>query len=221
MMTVKLSPRLLAVAELVDTNGSVCDVGTDHALLPCYLYSRGVKDITASDINDGPLVAARETIEKYIGADCPIRLVKSDGLRNIDYADNVIVAGMGGELIARIVSECSFLKPDISFILQPMTKAEILRRELYKNGFRITDEKTAEEGEKLYVIIKAQYVGKSEEVSEAFSYTGLCKDKKYLEKQRKSLSRAAESCKESAPDRSAVLSATAEEIEKIISEVCL
>ena len=75
MMAVKLSPRLLAVAELVDTNGSVCDVGTDHALLPCYLYCRGVKDISASDIIDGPLVAARETIEKYIGKDCPIRLV--------------------------------------------------------------------------------------------------------------------------------------------------
>ena len=218
-MTVKLSPRLLAAAELVDTSGSVCDVGTDHALLPCYLYQKGVKNIIASDINDGPLVAAKETIEKYIGSDCPIRLVKSDGLRNIDYADNVIVAGMGGELIARIVSECSFLKPDISFILQPMTKAEVLRKELYKNGFRITVEKTAEEGDKLYVIIKAQYTGKSEEVSDVFSYTGLCKDKKYLEKQKSILLKAAESCKNSAPDRYSVLFATAKEIEKIINEV--
>lgn len=218
-MAVKLSPRLLAAAELVDTNGSVCDVGTDHALLPCYLYQKGVKNIIASDINDGPLVAARETIEKYIGADCPIRLVKSDGLRSIDYADNVIVAGMGGELIARIVSECSFLKPDISFILQPMTKAEILRRELYKNGFRITAERAAEEGDKLYVIIKAEYTGISEEISDAFSYTGLCKDKKYLEKQKSILLKAAESCKNSAPDRYSVLFATAQEIEKIINEV--
>lgn len=219
MMTVKLSPRLLAAAELVDTSGSVCDVGTDHALLPCYLYQKGVKNIIASDINDGPLVAAKETIEKYIGSDCPIRLVKSDGLRNIDYADNVIVAGMGGELIARIICECSFLKPDISFILQPMTKAEVLRKELYKNGFRITAEKTAEEGDKLYVIIKAQYTGKSEEVSDVFSYTGLCKDKKYLEKQKSILLKAAESCKNSAPDRYSVLFATAKEIEKIINEV--
>lgn len=219
MMTVKLSPRLLAAAELVDTSGSVCDVGTDHALLPCYLYQKGIKNIIASDINDGPLVAAKETIEKYIGSDCPIRLVKSDGLRNIDYADNVIVAGMGGELIARIICECSFLKPDISFILQPMTKAEVLRKELYKNGFRITAEKTAEEGDKLYVIIKAQYTGKSEEVSDVFSYTGLCKDKKYLEKQKSILLKAAENCKGSAPDRYSVLFATAKEIEKVINEV--
>lgn len=219
MSDVKLSPRLLAAAELVNAEGSVCDVGTDHALLPCYLYQKGIKDIIASDINDGPLVAARETIEKYIGRDCPIRLVKSDGLRSIEYADNVIVAGMGGELIARIVSECGFLKPDISFILQPMTKAEVLRRELYKNGFCIDTEKTAEEGDKLYVIIKARYTGIREEVSDAFSYTGMCKDKKYLEKQKNMLLKAAEGCKRSAPEKSSALLSTAEKIEKIINEV--
>ncbi|MBR4306202.1 MAG: tRNA (adenine(22)-N(1))-methyltransferase TrmK, partial [Ruminiclostridium sp.] len=63
MMTVKLSPRLLAAAEFVRCDKSVCDVGTDHALLPCYLYQQGARSITASDINDGPLDAARETIE--------------------------------------------------------------------------------------------------------------------------------------------------------------
>ncbi len=198
---------------------SVCDVGTDHALLPCYLYNIGIKDITASDINDGPLDAAKETIRKYIGDDCRIKLVKSDGLSNISYADDVIIAGMGGELIARIVKECKFLNPDISFILQPMTKAEALRRELYKNGFQIEAEKTAEEGDKLYVIMKVSYTGISKEISDAFSYTGLCKDKKYLSKQRNTLLKAAESCRISAPEKSSLLFDTITEIEKIISEV--
>ncbi len=219
MMTVKLSPRLLVAAEFVRRDRSVCDVGTDHALLPCYLYQRGIKDITASDINDGPLDAARETIKKHIGEDCPIKLVKSDGLDNIAFADDIIIAGMGGELIARIVKECKFLNPDISFILQPMTKAETLRRELYKNGFQIDAEKTAEEGDKLYVIMKVSYTGIPKEISDAFSYTGLCKDKKYLTKQKNSLLKAAESCKNSAPEKSSLLYDTAKEIEKTISEV--
>lgn len=219
MSNIKLSPRLLAAAEFVRKDKSVCDVGTDHALLPCYLYTIGVRDITASDINDGPLEAARETIEKYIGNDCPIKLVKSDGLNSISYADDIIIAGMGGELIARIVRECKFLNPDISFILQPMTKAETLRRELYKNGFQIETEKTAEEDDKLYVIMKVSYTGVSKEISDAFSYSGLCRDKKYLTKQKNSLLKAAESCKDSVPEKSRQLCATAAEIEKIINEV--
>lgn len=218
-MTVKLSPRLLAAAEFVRRDKSVCDVGTDHALLPCYLYQQGARDITASDINDGPLEAARETIERYIGENCPIKLVKSDGLDNIPYADDVIIAGMGGELIARIVTECRFLNKDVSFILQPMTKAETLRRELYKNGFRIDAEKTAKEGDKLYVIMKASYTGDCTCVSDAFSYAGLCRDREYLEKQKGSLLKAAESCKNSAPEKSAMLFETVREIEKIINEV--
>lgn len=219
MSNIKLSPRLLAAAEFVRKDKSVCDVGTDHALLPCYLYSNGVKDVTASDINDGPLEAAKETIKKHIGEDCPIKLVKSDGLNNVSYADDIIIAGMGGELIARIIKECKFLNPDISFILQPMTKAETLRRELYKNGFQIEAEKTAEEGDKLYVIMKVSYTGISKDVSDAFSYTGLCKDKKYLTKQKNTLLKAAESCKTSAPEKSSLLYDTITEIEKIISEV--
>lgn len=219
MTTVKLSPRLLAAAEFVRCDKSVCDVGTDHALLPCYLYQSGIRDITASDINDGPLIAARETIEKYIGNDCPIKLVKSDGLDNIPYADDVIIAGMGGELIARIVRECKFLNPDISFILQPMTKAEALRRELYSNGFRIEAEKTAKEGDKLYVIMKVSFSGVPQEISDAFSYVGLCRDREYLERQKNSLLKAAEGCKNSAPEKSAVLFAIAKEIEKISDEV--
>ena len=164
-----------------------------------------------------PIVTALDSPEKL---ENKIKLVLTDGAHGLEgLANEYVIAGMGGELIARIICECSFLKPDISFILQPMTKAEVLRKELYKNGFRITAEKTAEEGDKLYVIIKAEYTGISEEISDVFSYTGLCKDKKYLEKQKSILLKAAENCKGSAPDRYSVLFATAKEIEKIINEV--
>ena len=34
-----LSPRLAAAAGMVRKGGEICDVGTDHALLPCRLTS--------------------------------------------------------------------------------------------------------------------------------------------------------------------------------------
>ena len=141
-MAVKLDPRLFTIAQMVRLDGKICDVGTDHALLPCFLFQRGARDLIASDVNDGPLRAAVATVKQH-GAENNIKVIKSDGLRDVPECDDVIIAGMGGELIARIVTECSFTNENTRFILQPMTKAEILRRELYTNGFEITEERTA------------------------------------------------------------------------------
>ena len=51
-----LSPRLAAAAGMVRKGGEICDVGTDHALLPCRLYLDGERKLTAADINEGPLL---------------------------------------------------------------------------------------------------------------------------------------------------------------------
>lgn len=177
-MSVKLDPRLLTIAEMVRRDGKICDIGTDHALLPCYLYEKGARDLIAADVNDGPLKAAAATIACY-GAEKHIRVIKSDGLRSIPPCDDVIVAGMGGELIARIVSECSFLTEDTRFILQPMTKSYILRRELYKNGFEIVEEKTAQSSGKVYTVMLVKYSGNRTEISDDFAFFGKNTDKLY------------------------------------------
>ena len=67
--------------------------------------------------------------------------------------------------------------------------------------------------------MKVSFSGVPQEISDAFSYVGLCRDKEYLERQKNSLLKAAEGCKNSAPEKSAVLFATAKEIEKISDEV--
>lgn len=180
MSEIRLDKRLLTAAELVRLDKRIVDVGTDHALLPCYLRKKGARDVIASDVNPNPLKAAKSTLERF-GEDIP--LVLSDGLRGIDYADDVIVLGMGGELISRIVTECHFLDRDPRFILQPMTRAEVLRRELYKNGFEILLEKTAGVGGKIYTVMLVRYCGKKEEISEKFAYCGKNGDRAYLEKQ--------------------------------------
>lgn len=170
------------------------DVGCDHAQLACRLAADVSSLVIASDVRDGPLDAARRTV-----AECGVtnvRIVKSDGLAEIDYADDVIICGMGGELIARIMSGCRFLSEDTRFILQPMTKDDFLRKWLYKNGFEIESEFIAAEqtGDKVrrYIIMYARYTGACVDVDEYFAFTGKITDKEYLERLAVKLKKIAE-----------------------------
>lgn len=175
---ISLDNRLKTAAALCRSGGIVCDVGTDHALLACYLAKNGAKEVIASDINDGPLEAARRTVEQE-GCN-NVRVVKSDGLREIDYADDVIICGMGGELIADIIAGCRFLSEGTRFILQPMTKPEILRERLYADGFEILEERTAYDGKRAYVIMLAAYTGDRLDIDELFAFTGKVTDAEFL-----------------------------------------
>lgn len=173
-----LDSRLKAAASLCRKGAVVADVGTDHALLACHLAMSGAKHVIASDIKDGPLDAARRTVSETGVQN--VTVLKSDGLQQIDFADDVVICGMGGELIAQIIAGCRFLSENTRFILQPMTKADELRRLLYARGFEICEEKTAYDGKRGYVIMLARYTGKCTEVDELFALTGKCTDPRYL-----------------------------------------
>ena len=214
-----LSARLAAAAEMVRKGGVICDVGTDHALLPCRLWLDGERKLIAADINEGPLLSARQTISHYIGDENAVRLVLSDGLDKIDYADDVIIAGMGGELIAKIILGCRFLCKDTHFILQPMTKAEVLRRELYKNGFYIEKELAVKDAGRLYVVMSVYYDGQSRETDDTFAYIGKVRDTAYLCFARDRLIRAADNCSCADPAKSTALRTAADGIEKTINEI--
>ncbi len=152
-----LDNRLKMCADMISGKGIVCDVGTDHALLAAYLITNGkCEKVIASDINEGPLESAGKTVEKY-GISGKIDLVLSDGLKNVngEGVSDIVIAGMGGETIVKILSECQFDLNGIRLILQPMTKAEILRKWLFMYGFSVISEKGVAEGEKLYTVITA------------------------------------------------------------------
>ncbi|MBE6839150.1 MAG: SAM-dependent methyltransferase [Ruminococcus sp.] len=161
-----LDKRLGVCMSLVSDGGIACDVGTDHAYLAAELLLAGrCTKVIASDIADGPLDAARQTIEKK-GLSDRAEVVKSDGLKNItpDGITDVIMAGMGGELIARIISEAPWLKENrVRLILQPMTKEKELRRELYRSGFSISEEKAVRDGKRAYTVMLALYTGEVRE----------------------------------------------------------
>ena len=104
----------------------------------------------------------------------------SDGLDKIDFADDVVICGMGGELIMKIISGCRFLSENTRFILQPMTKADTLRRELYRSGFEIMEERTARDGTRLYTVMLVRYTGVVSEPDELFCLCGKITDPEML-----------------------------------------
>jgi tRNA (adenine22-N1)-methyltransferase len=159
----KLDPRLLLVADFVDQDCVMADIGTDHAYLPVYLVEQGhISSAIASDLREGPLSHAKETVENaQVGEQVELRL--SDGLENIQSheVDCVVMAGMGGILISQLIEHAPWLQDQTkTLVLQPMTDAPLLRSFLAENGFEIVKERATGDKKHCYTVIKAVYSGK-------------------------------------------------------------
>lgn len=158
-----LDNRLSLCASFVRKGARVADIGTDHAYLPVWLCKNGkAKSAIAADINPEPLKRGEYTIAKY-GAKNLVTSCLSDGLAQIapNTVDDIIIAGMGGELIAQILNNAPWVKNEkYHFILQPMTKAEVLREYLYSNGFNIESEQATMAENKLYSVMSVYFTGK-------------------------------------------------------------
>lgn len=207
-----LDNRLAAAAELCRSGRIAADVGCDHAQLACRLAREKSRLVIASDVRDGPLEAARRTV-----AECGVtnvRVIKSDGLESIDFADDVVICGMGGELIARIIGGCGFVNDDTRFILQPMTRAEFLRRWLYENGYELIEERTAYDGGRGYTIMYVRFTGVRQSIDELFALTGKITDGNFLKEIAEKLLRKADGM-----SRSAELAERAEEVRRLAGEI--
>lgn len=160
-----MDKRLLTCASLCKGN-YVVDVGTDHGYLPCYMVKNGMcKKALACDVAEKPLASAKKHISEQ-GLNNEIKTLLSDGLQNVTYdgITDIVIAGMGGELILSILEKCEWIKNKelaINLVLQPMTKWDVLRKWLYENGFWVTNEKACEEGRFVYSVMQVQYIGKT------------------------------------------------------------
>ena len=157
---ITLDKRLSAVAALVRQGSRLADIGTDHAYLPVHLVQAGVcPSAIASDIGAGPLDAARRTVTEN-GLTSEIALRLGNGLATVSAGEveDIAVAGMGGETIAAILEAAPWVKNEgIRLILQPMTRAEDVRRWLLHNGFSVLEEHLIIDGRHLYPVMAAEY----------------------------------------------------------------
>ncbi|MBE6973530.1 MAG: SAM-dependent methyltransferase [Ruminococcaceae bacterium] len=170
----ELTPRLRAVADLVPEGAALADIGTDHAYLPvCLLLEGKISRAIAADLRPGPLDRAKLTAKEY---DCRenIDFRLCDGLSAIapDEVDTIVIAGMGGETIAAILQAAPWIKSEeYTLILQPMSAQNDLRAWLWRNGYRIKQERIICEADKLYNILFVSY-GESKPLSVGEEWAG-------------------------------------------------
>lgn len=203
-----LDARLASAAGLVRQGACFADIGTDHARLPLFLLSSGrVVRAYAADVARGPLSRAKEAIEQAGESRC--ETVLCDGAAALagrgitDYA----ICGMGGELIARIISDAPQLRDaSVRLILQPMTRAAHLRRYLAENGFRILREVYSIAASRPYVCLLAEFCGGYRQISRMEAEIGTPEDpgdqafRAYARQRLRALEREAAGARQSGRD---------------------
>ncbi len=156
-METKLSKRLAAVAAYVPKNSRLADVGSDHAYLPLFLVEKGHIDFAvAGEVVQGPYQSALANVTQASKQE-QIQVRLANGLAAIDSSDQIdtiTIAGMGGRLIADILSAGMDKLVNVQrLILQPNNREDELRIWLEENGFQIVAEEMVAENQKFYEIL--------------------------------------------------------------------
>lgn len=170
-----LSDRLLSVKNTVIPCDTACDVGCDHGFVSIELVKTGVaKRVIACDINKGPLEAAARNISAANLSD-RIETRLGDGLAKVsvsDGAESIIIAGMGGSLMAKILEEGKAVVANAKqLVLQPQSENFLVRKWLRENGYTILKEQMLVDMGKTYVIIDArpgEYIPKDDSLTELY-----------------------------------------------------
>lgn len=209
-----LTPRLHQIANTIIPCACMADIGTDHAYLPVYLCMTGVcQRGIASDIRWGPLQRAEDTLRRY-GMENRIETRLGGGVDTLttDEADCIVIAGMGGLMIAEILkaNPAIFAKTG-QILLQPMTAVPELRSFLWKNGYTVVNETLAKEEQKLYHILAVKVGQEPTPLTPTELYFGkrLLANRpehfgEYLQKQRRKLTRMAEGLKQAQSEDAAL-----------------
>ena len=154
----QLSKRLTALAELVTAGNRLADVGTDHGYVPISLLEqKKIPSAIAMDINRGPLERAHEHILQY-GYDNYIETRLSDGLHELQAgeADTVLIAGMGGDLMRRILENGKDVLASVQeLILQPQSEIAKVRLWLTEHEWNVVCEDIVLDEGKYYPMMRA------------------------------------------------------------------
>lgn len=142
---------------LVSPGGILADIGTDHALLPVWLLEKGrIRGAIAMDVNEGPLSRARESIGAA-GLEERISVRLSDGFEALGKgeADSAVIAGMGGDLMIRILEEGMEVASSLKEIIcSPQSEIARVRSFARASGFVIDAEDMVLEDGKYYQMFR-------------------------------------------------------------------
>ena len=162
----ELSKRLQTIADMVSPGLTVADVGCDHGFVSIYLYEKHItKKVIAMDLRPDPLARAKEHIEAFGYAEY-IETRLSDGLDALraGEGDTLVIAGMGGPLMERILEQGGEVTESFKeMILQPQSDIPHFRKYIQEKGWEIIGENMILEDGKYYPMMKV--VKKSSDAS--------------------------------------------------------
>ncbi len=151
-----IDSRISGVINFVREDSRVADIGADHGYLSIELIKSGrALSVIATEKNIGPF----EALTKNIYALDKIEARLGDGLKILSAGevDTICIAGMGGALITKILSDApEVVQSARQIIVQPMNAAEKIRAWLVENNWTIADEDLAESAGIIYEIICAE-----------------------------------------------------------------
>ena len=144
---VQLDARLGAIASLVmeEIKGKqhpvAADIGCDHGQLTAYLLERCPQlEMIAGDVSAPSLEKARQLLMRK-GLLSRASLCVADGLGGIDRpTDVIVIAGMGAEMILKIITEGRARIGDALLIMQANVDLPMLRMQLAQEGFAVERE---------------------------------------------------------------------------------
>lgn len=170
-----LSKRMQMVADMVTRGNVAADIGCDHGFVSIYLVEQGIcPHVIAMDVNEGPLLRAKEHVaERGLEEHIDIRL--SDGIDKLKEkeADSVFIAGMGGRLVIKILSDhLKKVKELKEVILQPQSELHLVRHFLAEQGMTIVQEDMVEDAGKFYPCMKAVWKADKAEYTELEEWYG-------------------------------------------------
>ncbi|OUM87459.1 MAG: hypothetical protein BAA01_12710 [Bacillus thermozeamaize] len=151
-----LSRRLCRIATQIPTGVPFADVGTDHAYLPISLVQSGhCPQAVAVEVREGPYQRALQAVQEA-GLSDRIAVRLGDGLEPLAAGEvhSVVLAGMGGDLIRRLLTADP--EKTVSFqrlILQPNMASHLVRKALLDQGWKLCEEQLVLDGDHLYEIL--------------------------------------------------------------------
>jgi len=142
----------------------IADIGTDHGYLPIFaLQNKLATSAVASDVNEQPLLRARENAEAAGLTDIEFRPGYGLDVLQPGEVDTIVIAGMGGKLMADILQRGRDVALGASqLLLSPHLDVPFVRREVHEMGCNIYGEELVYDEGKYYSILDVRTSGVAE-----------------------------------------------------------
>lgn len=150
-----IDERLKSLIKYIDSEDLVIDIGCDHALIDIYLIKNNIlnniiiSDISINALNQGILNIKKNKLDNKIDARCGNGL---EVLNEFDNINTILISGMGTNTILKILDN-KYLNKINKLIIQSNKDYYLLRKEITKLGFMISDEEVIVSNNKMYINI--------------------------------------------------------------------